>query len=137
MLSKVRKSLTRQSKLILWLSVGFVLSLLVGLGTSLWGSEDLVSLFSKENPDQLAQIENIFGRFRESVRSGDPVVMATCMLIVFGINATGTIMRSISTIFILPLIGLVLLIILAVVLLPEVFLFLPKFFLPKVFGIAG
>ena len=96
-------SIKKQSKVIALLAVGFVLSLLVGMATAKWGPESITSWLTADDTVGNQQVENIFGRFRESVRDGKLGTMATCMLIVFGVNTLGSIMRSISTVFILPL----------------------------------
>ena len=103
MLQSVQQSLTKHSKIIAFIAVGFVLSLLAGMVTAKWGPEPIASWVTAEDTRGNEQVERIFGRFRESVREGEPGTMATCALIVFGLNTLGSIMRSISTLFIFPL----------------------------------
>jgi len=101
----ISESFKKQSKFITLVAVGFVLSLLVGMATAKWMPEFSRS-FMPADDTQNELIERIFGRFRESVREGQLGAMATCMLIVFGINTLGSVMRSISTVFIIPLLSL-------------------------------
>ena len=103
MLHGVQESLTKHSKLITLIAVGFALSLLAGMVTAKWAPESITSWITAEDTRGNEQVERIFGRFRESVREGEPGTMATCALIVFGFNTLGSIMRSISTVLILPL----------------------------------
>jgi len=102
MLCNIPESIKRQSRVIALVAVGFVLSLLAGLATAKWEPELATSWIPADDAPNEA-IEMIFGRFRESVREGQLGAMATCILIVFGLNTLGSIVRSISTVFILPL----------------------------------
>ena len=103
MFGNILANLKNQSKLITLITVCFVLSLLIGMATAKWGPEPITSWLTAADTNANEQIEKIFGRFRESVREGELGTMATCMLIVFGINTFGSMTNTISTIFIFPL----------------------------------
>lgn len=106
MLQSVKDSLTEHSKIITVIAVGYSLSLLVGMATAKWGPESITCWIAAKDTVANEQVEKVFGRFRESVRDGELGPMVTCMLIVFGLNILGSIWRSLSTVFILPLASL-------------------------------
>lgn len=103
MLRNVQESLRKHSRLIALIALGFALSLLAGMVTAKWGPESITSWITEDEATANEQVEMIFGRFRESVREGEPGTMALCVLIVFGLNTLGAITRSTSTLFIFPL----------------------------------
>ena len=103
MLRSIPESINKQSRVIALVAAGFVLSLLAGMATATWGPESITSWLTAEDTVGNEQVERIFGRFRDAVLDGELGPMATCMLIVFGFNTLGSVMRSMSTVFILPL----------------------------------
>jgi uncharacterized membrane protein SpoIIM required for sporulation len=103
MIGNVRQSLRQQGRLIALLTLAFVLSAVVGMALAGWGPEPIASSLTAEDAAGNEQIERIFGGFRQSIRDGKVGAMSTCMLIVFGINTMGSVLRSVSTVFLLPL----------------------------------
>lgn len=103
MMRAIRESLKQESKLITMIAGGFIVSLLGGMALAKWGPESIASRITQEDAAGIEQVEKIFGRFRDPVREGELGAMTTCMLIVFGVNTLGSLMRSMSTVFILPL----------------------------------
>jgi len=103
----VHQYLKPQSKLMALIAAGFFVSLLAGMAIVTLEAEPIASWLTAERADY-EQIERIFGKYRESVRDGELVAMATCILLVFGINTLGSILRSISTLFVLPVAVLIL-----------------------------
>jgi len=103
MLRALRDSLVKESRLIALIAAGFGLSLLAGAALGAWGPESVTTWATGGDAAQSEHVEKIFGRFREPVREGELTAIATAALIVFALNTIGSVMRTISSVFIIPL----------------------------------
>lgn len=60
-----------------------------------------------ETKAQCAQIEKIFGPYRESVRDGQVAAIIVCAAMILGCNLLGCILRTVSSILVLPALALI------------------------------
>jgi uncharacterized membrane protein SpoIIM required for sporulation len=102
MLKNIFGAYKKRGILLITIAVIYLLSLATGLTTGFRGPEPLKFWIEKQEQSQSEQIEKIFGRFREPVRTGEIGAIIKCISIVFGFNLLGGVTHTISSIFILP-----------------------------------
>ena len=102
-LSRVSETLRRLRWLILGVALLYVASVMTGLATGHLAPHTLHSFLAESDRNQAAQVEKVFGRFREPVRAGQAGAMVTCSALVLTLNLIGNLSNTLTSILILPI----------------------------------
>lgn len=101
--SRVGNTCLRLKTLIVLVGLLYVACIGGGLVTSRVMPENLRAAFAKQDERQSAQIEKVFGRFREPVREGRWGAIAACSGLVFLVNLLGDFIQfTVLSILIVP-----------------------------------
>ena len=81
----------------------YVASVLTGVATGRLLPPELHSFLARSDLDQAAQVENIFGRFREPVRAGQPGAIIACSALVLALNLFGSLLTTLGGMLVVPI----------------------------------
>lgn len=103
LLARMGTTLMRLQTLIIVIGFMYVLSLTAGAITGYSAVNTLHSYLAEQDEKKSAQIEKLFGPFREPVRQGQITTMAACTGSVFLLNMLGALLSILSSIFFVPI----------------------------------
>ncbi|MFA5858705.1 MAG: hypothetical protein WC955_06530 [Elusimicrobiota bacterium] len=95
---------TNHPKLFVFTIGLYILCVLVGMLLKKQLPKKFVEFIHNADTGKAGQTEKIFGKYREGVKEGKPVVMLKCAGIVFVMNMFGNLMNTFFCIFVLPIV---------------------------------
>jgi hypothetical protein len=96
-------TVSERCRLLLVIGGFYVLSITAGLATGFWGPSTLESWIERQDHVKNEQIEKVFGTFRQPVREGNITAIGKCAGIAFGLNLLGSLIRTVSSIVLVPI----------------------------------
>ncbi|MFA5865851.1 MAG: stage II sporulation protein M [Phycisphaerae bacterium] len=104
MLLAVWKTFKQLKWVLIGIGILYILSVAAGLATSHFGPKAFRSYEEKADETQKAQVEKIFGKFRQPLREGQLGTIAICSGLVFTLNLLGDFVQfTLSSILIVPI----------------------------------